>query len=203
MTESLLALVPTYGLYLLFLIGTLAAIGIPLPSTLILMVVGAFVAEGDLDLVASFLTALFAAMLGDQIGYQIGFRAGNLVEERLSRKPSRAVQLSKAKEMVRQWGGIAVFLTRWLLAPIGPTTNIVCGASDMRWLRFTLWDIMGEIVWVSIYLGIGYVFRGNINELAAILGEASWSLIAVLVAAFFGYRLFVTFRKIYKERQAV
>lgn len=202
MTDAVLALVPTYGLWLLFSIGILAAIGIPLPSTLVVMAVGAFVESGDLDLITAFLTALAAAVIGDQIGYQIGSRAGNVVEERMSRKPNRAAQIAKTKKLVRRWGGISVFLTRWLLAPIGPTTNIVCGASDMRWLRFTFWDILGEITWVTIYLGIGYVFRGNIEDLATLLGEASWFLIAGLAAAFMGYRLLIIIRKIQSERQS-
>ncbi|MHA1128166.1 MAG: DedA family protein [Alphaproteobacteria bacterium] len=195
MTEAILALVPTYGLPFLFSIAVLAAMGVPLPSTLIVMAVGAFVAGGDLGLTSAFLTALAAATIGDQIGYQIGLHAGNAVEERLSRKPSRAAQIANTKHLVERFGGVTVFLTRWLLAPIGPTTNIICGASDMRWLRFTIWDFLGEVVWVAIYLGIGYAFRGNIEELSAILGGASWLIIAALVTIFLGFRLLAAYRK--------
>lgn len=200
MTESILALVPIYGLPFLFAIAVLAASGIPLPSTLIVMAVGAFTASGDLDLGASFLTALTAAVIGDQIGYQIGARAGDVVEKRLSRKPSGAAQVAKTKALVQRWGGITVFLTRWLLAPIGPTTNIICGASDMRWLTFTIADFIGEVAWVTIYLWIGYTFHGNIEELAALLGEASWVLIAGAGAAFMGYHLWSVARKHRAER---
>lgn len=200
MTDALLALVPTYGLPLLFVVGILAATGIPLPSTLILMAVGAFVAGGDLDLIPAFLTALTAAVSGDQIGYQIGLRAGHKVEVHLSRKPARAAQILKAKRFIQRFGGVGVFLTRWLFAPIGPTTNIICGASDMRWLKFTIWDILGEITWVTIYLSIGYIFRGNLEELASMLGEASWLLIAATAAAFMGHRLLTVFRKLQSER---
>ena len=195
MTETILALVPTYGLPFLFGIAVLAASGVPVSSSLALLVTGAFIASGELPLTESYLTALAGAVIGDQIGYQIGFRAGNAVEERLGRKPKRAAQILRAKDFIVRFGGVGVFLTRWLLAPIGPITNIICGASDMRWLRFTIWDFLGEVLWVAIYIGIGYAFRGNLEEMAALLGEASWLLIAALVALGMGIRVLVVLRQ--------
>ena len=168
-------------------------------SSLALLVTGAFIASGELGLTESYLTALVGAVLGDQIGYQIGLRAGTAVEARLSRKPKRAAQIARAKDFIDRFGGVGVFLTRWLLAPIGPITNVICGASDMRWLRFTIWDFLGEVLWVAIYIGAGYIFRGNLEEIAALLGEASWLLIAALVALGMGLRLLVVVRQHRKE----
>lgn len=201
MSDTVLALVPDYGLWLLFGVGILAAIGIPLPSTLTLMAVGAFVATGDLDPVMSFLAALVAAVAGDQIGYHIGYFAGTCVEERLSRKPARAAQIARSKELMRRWGGMSVFLSRWLVAPVGPTINILTGASDMRWLRFSMWDLAGETVWVAIYLGLGYAFRGNIEALADLLGNASWTILAVGAAILLGYQVFKTVKNIQAGQQ--
>ena len=195
MTETILSLVPTYGLPFLFGIAVLAASGVPVSSSLALLVTGAFIASGELGLTESYLTALAGAVIGDQIGYQIGLRAGNAVEERLSRKPKRAAQLMRAKEFIGRFGGVGVFLTRWLLAPIGQITNVICGASDMRWLRFTIWDFAGEVLWVAIYIGAGYAFRGNVEEIAALMGEASWLLIAALAALGMGIRVLVVLRQ--------
>lgn len=200
MTESILALVPTYGLPFLFGISVLAASGVPASSSMALLVAGAFIASGELPLTAAFLTALAGAVLGDQIGYQIGLHAGNAVEEQLSRKPTRAKQIARAKDFIHRFGGVGVFLTRWLLAPIGPITNIICGASDMRWIRFTIWDFAGEVLWVAIYLGVGYAFRGNLEEMAALLGEASWLLIAAAVALGMGIRMLTLSRQHRNER---
>jgi len=199
MTETILSLVPTYGLWLLFGVGVLAAIGLPLPSTLTVMAVGAFVAGGDMTALPSYLTALGAAITGDQIGYFIGYFGGNAVENRLAKKPSRARRIDQSKTLMRRWGGIGVFLSRWLVAPIGPLINILTGASEMRWLRFSLWDLAGEIIWVSIYIGLGYGFRGNIEALAALLGNAGWVVAAALVAIFLGFRMLRTIRKIRTE----
>ena len=195
MTESILALVPTYGLPFLFGVAVLAAIGLPLSSSMTLLAAGAFIAVGDLNLARSFMVALTGTVIGDQIGFQIGLHAGNAVEGRLSRKPLHAQRIQRAKHFIDKFGGIGVFLTRWLMPPIGPVTNIVCGASDMRWLRFTLWDFAGEVIWVAIYIGLGYAVGGNVEVMANMLGDASWLLIAGLVAVLTGYRLHIIFRK--------
>ncbi len=196
MNEAILALVPSYGLWLLLGVGVLAAIGLPLPSTLTTMAFGVFVASGDVSLWAAFGVALAAAVAGDQIGYHIGLFAGNAAEETLAKKPSRAAQIARSKALIRRWGGLSVFLSRWLLAPVGPMINILTGASDMRWLRFSLWDLAGEVVWVSLYLGLGYLFGGNIEALAALLGNASWAILGAIITALLGYRLYKTLHKI-------
>lgn len=189
MSEMILALVPTYGLPVLFIIGLLAAIGAPLPSTLVVMAVGAFVASGDLGLVSAFLTAFSSAFIGDQIGYQLGLRAGNRFETRLTKTAKGAKRVATTKHLVSKWGGLTVFLTRWLLAPIGPTTNIICGASDMRWSTFTKSDLLGEAVWASIYIWIGYTFHGDIIEMATLLGGTSWLIIAAIVTVLLGMHI--------------
>ncbi|MGE4612027.1 MAG: DedA family protein [Paracoccaceae bacterium] len=194
MTESILALVPTYGLPFLLGITILAAAGVPVSSSMALLVAGAFIASGDLPLVAVFVTALAGALLGDQIGYLIGLRAGSAVEERLARKPTRAKHIARAKSLIRRFCGVGVFSTRWLVAPLGPITNVICGASDMGWMRFTLWDAFGEIAWVAIYLGLGYLFRDNLEEVASLVGGANWLLIAAVVALGMGVRVLIVWR---------
>ncbi len=194
-TETILSLVPTYGLPFLFGIAVLAAAGVPVSSSLALLVTGAFIASGELPFAQSYLTALIGAIIGDQIGYLIGYRAGNAVEERLNRKPKRAAQIAYAKKFIDRFGGVGVFLTRWLLAPIGPITNVICGASDMRWLRYSIWDFFGEVLWVAIYIGVGYAFQGNLEEMAALMGEAGWLLIAALAALGLGIRVLVILRQ--------
>ncbi len=56
-------------------------------------------------------------------------------------------------------------------------------------------------MWVAIYIGAGYIFRGNLEEIATLLGEASWLLIAALVALGIGIRLLVILRQHRKESE--
>ena len=82
MTEWLLALVPTWGPWLLAACTYLACLALPVPASILLLAAGGFAAAGDLSLVAAISATLAAAFLGDQTMYAVGRRGGaGLLEE--------------------------------------------------------------------------------------------------------------------------
>ena len=88
--------------------------------------------------------------------------------------------------MSNRWGGMAVFLSRWLFSPLGPYMNFVTGAAGMAWPRFALWGAAGEAVWVGLYVGLGYSLATRIEALGAILGNLSGVLAAGAVTVGLG-----------------
>ena len=74
----------------------------------------------------------------------------------------------------------------WLAAPLGPYVNFVSGLTNFKWHRFALWGLLGEIVWVGLYVGLGYTFADNITSVASILGNASGLITALLVGTGLG-----------------
>jgi membrane-associated protein len=71
--------------------------------------------------------------------------------------------LAKATALLSRRGGVAVFLSRWLVSALGPYVNLAAGAACQPWAVFTLWAVAGEAVWVGLYLGVGYSFAGNLQ----------------------------------------
>lgn len=175
MIASALQLVPVYGLWLVGISTFLSCLAVPIPSSLIMLTAGAFVAAGDLSGPATAATALAGAVIGDQVGYAMG-RRGSRWLTRSSGKSAKLID--RAQILTDNHGGWAVFLSRWLLSPLGPYVNLATGVARMNWLRFTLWDIAGEAVWVTLYLGAGYVFAGRIEAVAEITGTVSGTLAA-------------------------
>ncbi len=196
MTETLLALVPTYGLYIVALATALSCLALPIPSSLIMLTAGAFVASEDLNGTATFATALAGAILGDQAGFSFGRRGGAWLDRASPSRasPSRATQkkgktarlIARAQDLAARWGGMGVFLSRWLFSPIGPYMNFVMGAAHMNRVSFTLWGALGELVWVSIYVGLGYAFGDQIETVASIAGNFSGVLAAGAVTVGLG-----------------
>ncbi|NNK67452.1 MAG: DedA family protein [Rhodobacteraceae bacterium] len=183
MIEALLGLVPIYGLYIVGLATFLSCLAMPIPSSLIMLAAGAFIAAGDFSGPAVAGLALAGAVAGDQVGYAMG-RAGSARLDRLKGKPAAMVR--NARYMTERHGVSAVFLSRWLLSPLGPYVNLVTGAARMHWLRFTLSDLAGEAVWITLYLGAGYVFAGQIEAVADIAANFSGTLAAAVVAVGLG-----------------
>jgi membrane protein DedA with SNARE-associated domain len=82
-----------------------------------------------------------------------------------------------------QYGGVSVFLSRWLVAPLGPYVNYAAGLAGFAWARFAFWGAAGEVVWVTTYVGLGYLFADNIAAISSLLGNLSGFLAALVVAA--------------------
>ena len=84
-------------------------------------------------------------------------------------------------------GGSSVFFSCWLVAPLGPYINYISGITKFTWARFALWGILGEIVWVGLYVGLGYTFADNITALSNMLGNASGFITALAAVIELGW----------------
>jgi membrane protein DedA with SNARE-associated domain len=189
LTETLLASLPSYGLLLLALVVGISCLGAPLPASIVMMLMGALAAAGDFTLAYVIAVALASAVAGDQIGYMLGRLAGQRLVPIVSREPARRKAIEQAQHEMDARGTVAVFLTRWLLSPLGPYLNLLAGASGFSWARFTLAGILGEMVWVGLYTGLGAAFSESVTEIAEISGSISGFLAAGAVAAFLGFKL--------------
>lgn len=189
MTDLLLGLIVDYGGFLLFIVTYLSCLAVPVPSSLLMLAGGGFVASGDLTVFGVVGAAYLGAVLGDQTGFHLGKRAGDLIEVKFAKGPRRAALHKRAAFLTNQYGGSGVFLSRWLFSPLGPYVNFAGGAAGLNWFSFTVWGMIGEAVWVSLYVGLGYGFADRITELADILGNASGFMAAGVVTAGLGFWL--------------
>ena len=98
--------------------------------------------------------------------------------------------LSQARDLLDRSGGSGVFLSRWLVSPLGPYVNFIAGATGIGWAGFTIWGAAGEAVWVGLYTGIGYAFAGRIEMIGDIAGNISGFIAAAIVAALLGVAVF-------------
>ena len=181
MTDWLLALVPTYGLWLIAMTTMASCLALPIPASIIMLAAGGFVAAGDLVLWQVIAAALAGAVAGDQLGYMAGRHGGAPLLDRVAMAPARAGIITKARTTMEARGGIAVFLSRWLFSPLGPYVNLISGAMRHHWLRFTLWGVLGEIVWCALYVMMGSAFAGNLSAASDMLGSVL-GLVATLTA---------------------
>ncbi len=156
-----------------------------------MLTAGGFVATGNLVLWQVIAAALSGAVLGDQIGYRSGRIGGHGFLKRLAGHPTRGKLISGAVGLMNARGALGIFFTRWLFAPVGPWANFAAGATRCNWLRFTLWAVAGEAVWVSLYALLGYSFAGNIEAARELAGSALGILAGVAAMLGFGYWLVV------------
>lgn len=202
MSEYVLALVANYGVIIVFSVTFLSCLAIPVPSSLLMLASGGFAATGDLYLSSVFIAALAGAISGDNTGYWVARTFGDRMQNWLAIDPKRAALYQKAAAFMHKWGGSSVFFSCWLVAPLGPYMNYVSGLTKFTWIRFALWGIMGEIVWVSLYVGLGYSFADNITTIGSLLGNVSGLITAVGVALILGWWLWKVSKPRLDKRKA-
>lgn len=193
MSDTLFALVTDWGAPVITLAAFLSCLALPVPTSLMMLAAGAFVASGDLVGWTVLAGAWSGAVIGDQAGFGLGRAGGQALTGWMRRAPSRHAVLARAEAAMQRHGTGAVFFSRWLFSPLGPHVNFLAGAATMHWLRFTLASMSGEAVWVGGYVGLGYGFGANLNVLAEVLtnfvGLISAGVVAVLIGVMLARRL--------------
>ena len=162
-----------------------------LPGDSLLFALGAITAlpEGGLSYSVISLTLICAAILGDSFNYFVGRKYGTILVEKLQPRFISPKYIKMTEEFFENRGRGAVFFARF--APILRTyVPFVAGTSKMSQKMFFTSNIVGAVVWVQLFLALGYFFgnqpavRKNFSVL--IFAIIIISLIPVLVAALKG-----------------
>lgn len=188
-TDQVLGALSQYGVPALFVILMIASAGVPLPVTLVLILSGSLIDQGELSLLPVLVAASAGAVAGDQIGYLIGRWGGRRLNARLAKLAGGEEQLQRAEATTRKYGGAGVFFSRWLLTPLGPPLNLTSGIAQYSWPKFLLWDTAGEILWVVLYVSLGRIFSDQVEQVASALGNATWLILGLLVTLVLGWKL--------------
>ena len=189
-SDYLLATLSVYGVPMLFVALVIGCVGVPLPSSLLLLAAGSFVEQGDLNLWLVLVLSAVGSVLGDNIGYAIGRWGGPRLTGRLAKLAGGETKIKETEEWFRRRGSSGVFLSRWLLTPLGPVVNLIAGTTKYRWRRFFFYDLIGEALWVVLYVLLGKVFSDRVQALYDLLGNLTWAMFSLVVTIVFGILLF-------------
>ena len=194
MGDQVLAALSQYGSPALFAAVLVAAIGVPLPVTLLLVVTGSLISQGVMNLWWSIGVASAGSIVGDQIGYAIGRWGGARLLSKCIALLGGRERLAQAEAKARRWGGWGIFFSRWLVSPLGPWINFASGIAEYSWVRFAVWDVLGEVLGVVIFIMLGRIFSDRILALDAVLGDFTWAFVALLVAMALGWKIWTVMR---------
>jgi membrane-associated protein len=194
-TDQLLEAVLLYGLPVLFGVIMLASVGMPFPVSLTLVAAGSFAKQGEMKLVPVLIAASIAAILGDQIGYGLSRWGGRRLINRITRRLGGAAKIKRAEALSKRWGGPGIFFSRWLVTAPGPWLNVTSGIAGYPWRRFIFWDVLGQVLWVVLYVMLGYIFSDRVQYIAEILGDLAWAILALIAALILGWQLFRYFHQ--------
>jgi membrane protein DedA with SNARE-associated domain len=186
LNDTLLTAMVTYGAIVVGLALFVNGIGVPMPSTLLVLASGAFIQQGVLDLPSTLAVAFVGVILGDWLSYGIGRALQGPIERRYGQSAS----WQRAEAYFARRGALAIYLTRCVLTAIALPINLIAGSSGYPFTRFATYDALGELTWLLIYGTLGYLFGSQWEYVSDVVSNFSGVLVGGLLVAAGAYGLF-------------
>jgi membrane-associated protein len=148
-----------------------------LPGDSLLFVVGAMCGAGLMSYPLAVGLLLVAAILGDQCNYSIGRYFGPKVFQWEQSRFFNKAAFDKAHNFYETYGGFTIIAARFM--PFLRTfVPFVGGVAAMSRAKFTLYNIVGAVLWVVGICTAGY-FLGSIPWVKLNLDKIIWAMILV------------------------
>lgn len=167
----------------------------PMPSEAILPGAGFLAWSGQMNVWLAIMWATIGGLVGAWGFYAIGALLGRdrtawLVEK----TPLLEIEdFYKAERFFSRFGGIAVLLGR-CVPLVRSFISVPAGIERMPLLKFSLYTVIGSLVWNSIWIGLGYGFGPAIEPILAqwsgVISKAVVAIIGLLVLWFIAVRVY-------------
>ncbi|HZP21658.1 MAG TPA: DedA family protein [Bauldia sp.] len=169
---------------------SLVVIGILLPGTAVLVVVGGFIGSGLLSPWPILIAAVIGAALGDTVSYYLGPLFGRQIFYQWPLNTQRR-SVARARLFFQRWGLAAVFLGRFF-GPVRSFVPFLAGLMAMDVRRFQIANIGSALVWAPVVLSPGWLVAKSTRywislgeaDRIGLLAAAIGAVAAVAVAAY-------------------
>ncbi len=157
----------------MYVVQVLENVFTPIPTEPLLPLAGMMAAQGKVNLVGIWATAVAGSTTGSFILYQLGKRGGEPAVRALIRRWGKYTGMSEGAldqtlTLFKRYGGWMVFFGRFLPV-VRPTMSIVSGMSSLPLMIFLPCTMMSSGIAISIYIGLGYVLGENWRSILDII----------------------------------
>ena len=145
-----------YGSVTLFVMLSLGIIALPIPEETLMVIAGVLMNKGTLSIPMTILFAYAGAICGITMSYFIGRTAGNFLMQRyggwigITREKMEKAHLWF--ERLGKW----LLLVGYFIPGVRHLTGFSAGTTYMKFSHFALYAYTGAILWVSLFLAMGY-----------------------------------------------
>ena len=177
MSDFLLTLIINYGAPVFAILLFLGALGVPIGASVLVIAAGAFSQQEILDWPLTALLGLIGAVVGDAVSFGMGYYGKDWVDQRFGSSPA----WKSAKESFQAQAGLAIYLTRFLITALAVPTNLIAGGSRIKFRRFMVYDSFGELTWIVLYGGLGYLFGSQWEVVSEFISNFGGLILGVVL----------------------
>lgn len=180
--DELTGLLQEHGLTIVFLNVLVTQLGVPLPAVPILVVAGAFVAQGEITLAPLMLAAVVASLVGDTLWYFAGERYGYRILRTLCRvaiEPDSCVK--QTETTFERWGPPSLMLAKYIpgFSTVAPP---LAGAMRLGLPAFLGYSAVAALLWAGLPIALGAVFHAEVESALEWLESMGTGAAAVVAA---------------------
>lgn len=181
-----------HAYWIVFLWVLAEQLGVPLPSTPILLTAGTLTATHHLDLSLVIVAALGGSLVSDSLWYWLGKRFGGTMVRLLCRLSFESTVCVRKTEEYFAKRGPASLLVAKFVPGLGTVAAPIAGQTDMPFRIFLLYDAAGIVLWtLTVTLSgkfFGDVLRRHPQALAW-MGHSALLLVALLFVGLLLWRV--------------
>lgn len=169
----------------------------PIPSEVVMPLVGFVAAEGRLSLAGGIASATAGSLGGAFAWFLAARRVGTARFKRVAARHGRWLTISPSDvDRVNRWferhGAVAVLIGR-LIPAMRTLISVPAGISGMSTGRFLVWTGVGTSLWSACLAGIGFALGSRYEEAVPYVSTAS-NVVLVAALLLYVYRV-VTFKE--------
>lgn len=161
-------------------------VGFFIPGETSVIVGGVLAHEHKVNLIAMLLVANAAAIVAFLIGYAMGQLIGPWL---LRHRPLRGhPEVERTRHLVARWGGPAVLIGRFLPV-VRAVIPAIVGISDVPLATFVIFDVIGGVVWATLYTFVGYGLGTGYPHLVRAMGAWTFAVAGAIVVGLLAMHL--------------
>jgi len=184
-----------HGYTVLFVWVMVEQLGLPIPTAPLLLAAGALGGEGQLSTPIAFFVAVVGAMASDTFWYHFGRRRGSPMINllcRISLDPDSCVR--HTKDVFARYGARSLLVAKFIPG-LNTAAAPLAGVLLMPRFRFLIFDGLGASFWAGTFVGLGYLFHNQIEDVANYVAQFGKSVGAVAIGGFAAYIAWKYFKR--------
>jgi membrane protein DedA with SNARE-associated domain len=167
-------------------------LGLPIPGEFVLLLAGALVSWGHLNLWAALGLATLAVLLGEHVWYFAGRHGGQRWLHQFCRLTLGSRQcVARTEEFFQRFGPASLLFAKFI-----PGFRIfaapLAGMTRLRYRSFLLFEVLGTVLWVAALILAGVWAGPQLETAVAQLGAFTrlvWMVLVALVLTVLALRL--------------
>jgi membrane protein DedA with SNARE-associated domain len=189
LTDTIIRLVAEHGYVAIFILMLLDSACVPFPSEVTLLFGGAltstaFMGAGqEFSLVAVVFWAMTGTLIGSWLAYGVGYAGGRPAIDRFGRYLLiRPHEIDRAHDWFERHGEAVAGYGR-LIPLVRSFVSLPAGVAAMPFWRFTVYTLVGSLIWCVGLAWLGHVFGDRWLEIEHLIQPFAWIIAGIVVVA--------------------